>query len=173
MRTLYYCKYYSSIGDIFIGFIGDGIFRIKFGKLTEEHFIWKLMNLYPNYSMKRGKVPNLLKNEFDLYFNGNPLNFRTGVIFLSGTDFQKRVWEEVRKIPYGRLMSYSDIALKIGNPGAERAVGGAVGANPIPIIIPCHRVIRKDGGLGGFGAGIELKKKLLRLEGIIISDNIK
>ncbi|NVM04371.1 MAG: methylated-DNA--[protein]-cysteine S-methyltransferase [Candidatus Helarchaeota archaeon] len=173
MSNLYYCKYHSPIGDIFIGFLEDGIFRIKFGGLTEEDFVRDLMNLYLNCGIKRGNLPSLVKKEFDLYFDGNPIKFRSRVIFLTGTGFQKKVWEEVGKIPYGRLVSYSDIALEMSKTGAERAVGNAVGANPVPIIIPCHRVIRKDGGIGGFGAGIALKKKLLRLEGIIVSGNIK
>lgn len=78
-----------------------------------------------------------------------------------GTDFQKKVWRELVKIPYGRTISYGELAKRIGNPSASRAVGLANGKNPISIIIPCHRVIGKNGSLTGFGGGIEVKRFLL------------
>ncbi|MDR0309516.1 MAG: methylated-DNA--[protein]-cysteine S-methyltransferase [Candidatus Methanoplasma sp.] len=83
-----------------------------------------------------------------------------------GTDFQKSVWREISRISYGEAISYKDIAERIGRPNSYRAVGNACGANPIPLIIPCHRVIASDGGLGGFGGGLSLKKKLREIEGI-------
>ena len=81
-----------------------------------------------------------------------------------GTEFQKRVWKALLTIPYGETMSYGELAKKIGEPKAVRAVGAANGQNPIPIIVPCHRVIGSDGSLTGFGGGLENKKKLLELE---------
>lgn len=83
---------------------------------------------------------------------------------LEGTGFQKRVWTELRTIPYGETISYKELAERIGSPSAVRAVGAANGANPVPIIIPCHRVLGNDGGLTGFGGGLPLKRKLLQLE---------
>jgi len=74
------------------------------------------------------------------------------------------VWNTLSQIPYGKTMSYGEIAVAIGRPHATRAVGGAVGANPIPIVIPCHRVIGKDGSLVGYGGGLPLKERLLALE---------
>jgi O-6-methylguanine DNA methyltransferase len=91
--------------------------------------------------------------QFDL-----PLNMR-------GTDFQLRVWRELESIPYGETRSYSQIAAAIKAPQAVRAVGAANGANPIPIIVPCHRVIGSSGKLVGYGGGLPLKKRLLALEG--------
>ena len=82
----------------------------------------------------------------------------------AGTEFQKRVWRELRRIPYGETRSYADIAAAIGSPGAVRAVGGANHRNPILIVVPCHRVIRKNGELGGFGCGEGIKRYLLELE---------
>ena len=84
---------------------------------------------------------------------------------INGTDFQKSVWNELLKIPYGKTSSYSEIASKIGRPNAYRAVGNACGANPIPLIIPCHRVVAAD-GLGGFLGGLAMKKKLMEIERI-------
>lgn len=83
---------------------------------------------------------------------------------LRGTPFQRRVWSELLKIPYGETVAYGDIAARVGNVNALRAVGQAVGANPIPIVIPCHRVVGKDGRLVGFGGGLPLKERLLYLE---------
>ena len=82
----------------------------------------------------------------------------------SGTSFQRSVWRQLAKIPYGRTCSYADIARRIKNIKAVRAVGGANGANPLCIIVPCHRVIAADGTIGGYSGGIAVKKKLLRLE---------
>lgn len=81
-----------------------------------------------------------------------------------GTAFQQRVWSRLREIPYGETISYVDLAVRIGNPQACRAVGLANGSNPIPIVIPCHRVIGRDGSLVGYGGGLALKKRLLALE---------
>lgn len=82
----------------------------------------------------------------------------------AGTDFQKQVWKATRQIPYGQTRSYWWVAVRMGNPYAMRAVGSALGANPIGIIMPCHRVLRADGGLGGFASGLEWKKLLLAHE---------
>jgi methylated-DNA-[protein]-cysteine S-methyltransferase len=83
---------------------------------------------------------------------------------LPGTPFQRRVWSAMRLIPYGQTLSYGELAHRIGSPAACRAVGGACGKNPLPIIIPCHRVIGQSGGLTGFGGGLEKKRYLLALE---------
>lgn len=84
---------------------------------------------------------------------------------IQGSDFQKRVWTELLKIPYGRTVSYKYIARKLGDLKAIRAVGKANGSNPIPVIIPCHRIINSDGSLGGYSGGLKIKERLLKLEG--------
>jgi len=81
-----------------------------------------------------------------------------------GTDFQRTVWRELTRIPYGQTVSYGELARRVGNPQASRAVGLANGKNPLPIIVPCHRVIGANGSLTGFGGGVEIKRKLLTLE---------
>lgn len=83
-----------------------------------------------------------------------------------GTAFQRAVWRELQAVPFGRTVSYRELGERLGKPSASRAVGGAVGANPLLIVVPCHRVIRTDGALGGFSAGLDAKVKLLELEGI-------
>jgi methylated-DNA-[protein]-cysteine S-methyltransferase len=81
-----------------------------------------------------------------------------------GTPFRRKVWTELRKIPHGKTMSYSDVARRIGSPRASRAVGSACGINPIPLFIPCHRVVAANGGLGGFGGGLKMKESLIAIE---------
>lgn len=87
---------------------------------------------------------------------------------LQATPFQRRVWRELQRIPYGEVRSYGDVARSLGQPGASRAVGTACGRNPIPLFIPCHRVIGSGGALGGFSCGLDVKRRLLRLEGAIV-----
>jgi len=100
------------------------------------------------------------------YFRGKPVDFGDQLDLSSGTEFQRKVWLSCRSIPYGETRSYGWIAGQIGKPGASRAVGNALGKNPIPIIIPCHRVLAADGGIGGFSGGLEVKRRLLKLEGV-------
>jgi len=102
------------------------------------------------------------------YLAGKRKKFDLKIDFkkLPGTPFQKRVWKELIKIPYGTVISYKELARRVGKPKAYRAVGNANGKNPIPVIIPCHRVIAADGSLGGYSSGLHIKKKLLKLEGM-------
>jgi methylated-DNA-[protein]-cysteine S-methyltransferase len=101
------------------------------------------------------------------YFDGTRRHFDLP-LEPRGTEFQLRVWEALTQIPYGQTRSYRDIALAIGKPTAVRAVGAANGRNPLPIVVPCHRVIGSDGSLTGFAGGLEAKTRLLQLEGSLI-----
>jgi AraC family transcriptional regulator of adaptative response/methylated-DNA-[protein]-cysteine methyltransferase len=87
---------------------------------------------------------------------------------VSGSTFQQRVWAELSKIPPGETRSYADIAAAVGQPGAVRAVGTANGSNPVAVLVPCHRVVRSDGSLGGYAGGLDRKRQLLKAEGIEI-----
>lgn len=115
-------------------------------------------------------APNVLLGRtlrlmLDSYFSGAPQDFSIIEVDLSsGTPFQRAVWEFARTIPWGITASYGDIARGIGKPAAARAVGGAMGANPVPIIVPCHRVVGAQGQLTGFAAGLDWKVELLQLE---------
>ena len=108
----------------------------------------------------------------DLYFSGGPIDFTEISVQLYGTEFQQQVWKTIREIPYGEVRSYQWIADRIGRPKSARSIGNAVGANPVSILIPCHRVIRSNGALGGYGGGVERKRQLLVLEGQNI-ENLK
>ena len=101
------------------------------------------------------------------YFAGSRTTFALP-LSLAGTPFQMRVWEIIKTIPYGRTMSYGDIARELGHSNKARAVGGAAHANPLPLVIPCHRVLGAKGVLTGFAGGLDLKKRLLSLEGLQI-----
>lgn len=105
--------------------------------------------------------------QLDEYFRGERRAFDLPLA-PRGTEFQQLVWAALQRIPYGETRSYADIAREIGRPAAVRAVGAANGANPIPIVIPCHRVVASDGGLGGYGGGLARKRWLLAHEGAVL-----
>ena len=103
------------------------------------------------------------KAELQEYFTGQRKAFDVSISF-NGTDFQNAVWQKLLEIPYGRVMSYSNLAKAIGKPKAARAIGNACNKNPIAVIIPCHRVVGKNGSLTGYAGGIGIKEKLLEIE---------
>lgn len=106
----------------------------------------------------------------DNYFNGEIVNFSTiKTIYLTGTAFQQSVWNALKLINYGKTISYGELAQSAGKPGAFRAAGTANGNNLIPLIIPCHRVIKSDGSIGGYSGGVDIKRKLLTIEGVILN----
>ncbi|MCB0357051.1 MAG: methylated-DNA--[protein]-cysteine S-methyltransferase [Bdellovibrionales bacterium] len=106
-----------------------------------------------------GDLQNYIKN----YFVGHSHTYK-GPLKLEGTDFQKKVWQHLRKIPYGKTQSYAEVAKAIGHPKAARAVGTACGKNPLLLLVPCHRVVATNGSLGGFALGLKVKKQLLQIE---------
>jgi len=114
------------------------------------------------------KPSKYIKNRLDDYLSGKSKKIDLKTVLLTGSDFEKKIWSSTADIGHGQLSTYKDIASLSGNPGAYRAAGTALSKNPIFLIIPCHRVIKSDGSIGGFSSGIDLKKKLLRLEGIKI-----
>lgn len=101
------------------------------------------------------------------YIEGQGVGLGERIGFRGGTPFQQAVWRALLEIPRGETRSYAWVARRVGRPGAARAVGQAVGANPLPLLVPCHRVVASDGGLGGFGGGLEMKRALLRWEGAL------
>ena len=107
-----------------------------------------------------------LSRQLQQYAAGKSVRWSVPLDLSTGTTFQQSVWRALRTIPRGETRSYGWVARKVGRPGASRAVGAACGANPIPVIIPCHRVIAGDGSLGGFGGGLPMKRRLLQIEGV-------
>ncbi|GAB2718152.1 methylated-DNA--[protein]-cysteine S-methyltransferase [Paenibacillus thermoaerophilus] len=105
-------------------------------------------------------------DRLERYFAGQPVRFDDIPLDLRGTDFQRKVWEGLRPIPYGQAWTYKQLAESIGKPKAVRAVGAANGRNPVPIVVPCHRVVGSNGTLTGYRGGLRIKKRLLDLEGV-------
>ena len=137
----------------------SGVREILINKKSESDDFSKVIQISPedpkaiNIFTQLREYFNLQRKEFDF-----PLE-------ILGTDFQKKVWDELIKIPYGETISYGELANRMGDKNLMRAVAAANGANPIPIVIPCHRVIGADGSLTGYGGGLDVKQKLLELEG--------
>ncbi len=152
----------SILGTIYIVSSPLGVSNVIFGIGQFERFISGLNGV----TLTEGGLAEKSGQEILQYLRGGLRRFETKLDLSSGTPFQMSVWKELLDIPYGKVKNYGEIAKKIKNPGAARAVGNAVGANPIPIIIPCHRVVATN-GLGGYSCGIEIKRKLLRTEGIV------
>ena len=153
---MYYCYLETPIGELLLAGDNDGLSMIGF----------------PKGSMRREPEPDWIFNEKQLtearrqlreYFAGERREFDLPVR-LSGTEFQVSVLQALQQIPYGETVSYGEIARRIGRPRAVRAVGAANGRNPVPIVVPCHRVIGSTGDLTGFGGGLDTKEALLRLE---------
>ena len=142
--------------------------KIGFIKITEDGGFITEIKLVNNVGKSIEVNENLIQaqNEIEEYLKKERKVFDLP-IKLKGTDFQKKVWNELLKIPYGETGSYFDIAKNINKEKALRAVGTAIGKNPLLIVVPCHRVINKNGNLGGFACGLEVKKKLLKIENII------
>jgi O-6-methylguanine DNA methyltransferase len=164
----------TKIGKLFYIWLEENrsrkIAALSTSKDRIEMYISMLLN-NPRYSKKavirRKRFPGLEK-EISGYFKGDLTKFRISPIFLSGTGFEKRVWKETSSISFGRTISYGELARMCESPGAGRAVGNALGKNPVMIIVPCHRIIKGDGKPGGFQPGIKMKKKLLANEGIVL-----
>jgi methylated-DNA-[protein]-cysteine S-methyltransferase len=147
----------TPIGTLLI--VGDSaaVHRITFperGRAVQPEPEWQ--------ESQRGPVGEALR-QLREYFAGKRATFDLPLA-PEGTVFQRSVWRQLQEIPYGETISYGELARRVGNPKASRAVGSANGANPLPIVIPCHRVIAGDGTLGGFGGGLPTKQTLLALE---------
>ena len=148
---------HTPIGAVLVAGDADAIRRISFpknGKPAAPEPGWG--------HSARGPVGEAIR-QLREYFGGRRTGFDLPLA-PEGTGFQRAVWRQLQEIPYGGTISYGELARRVGNPKASRAVGAANGANPIPIVIPCHRVIASDGKLGGFGGGLPVKQALLELE---------
>lgn len=150
--------------------VGDLILVEEDGELLEIGFTTGKRPAKPPADATEDRKPfRETIRQLDEYFAGRRREFDLPLA-PRGTDFQRRVWRALSGIPYGATCSYADIAARLRNPNAVRAVGLANGRNPIPIVIPCHRVIGKDGSLTGYGGGLPIKKRLLELEGVRVPD---
>ena len=162
MEEIYYSSISSPIGKIWVASDRVGVCLVRFRRENEE-FLEELRGWWGCHPRADGEFNRGVSEEIRAYFEGKITRFSTPV-HPQGGSFDMKVWEALQRIPLGEIRSYQEIAQEVGNPRACRAVGGANGRNPIPLLIPCHRVISKDGGLGGFSSGTEIKEWLLRFE---------
>jgi len=146
----------SPIGELLL--VGDGR-NVTAIWMQSHRAEWRCTNA----RQRDDKAFAVARAQLAEYFSGDRVEFDLPLA-AEGTDFQRKVWRELCRIPYGETISYGDLARRIGQPGAARAVGLANGSNPLPIVVPCHRVIGADGSLTGFGGGIERKRWLLAHE---------
>lgn len=162
----YMCKYNSEIGNIIIVSDGENLTGLWFE--GQKHFL----NLFEEQKEEL-EIFTKTKKWLDIYFSGKKPEFSIPVLF-SGTEFRVKVWNILKEIPYGEVITYGDIAKRLAEEKgikkmSAQAVGAAVGHNPISIIVPCHRVIGNNNNLTGYAGGLDKKKRLLEIEGIDIS----
>lgn len=159
MSEIYYCYYSSLIGRLLMISQDNKLTNLDFeAEQTTPNPKWILQPDLPLFIQ--------VSEALTRYFNGEKETFADIPLAPQGTPFQQSIWQQLCQIPYGETSSYGELAHRIHNPKAVRAVGGAVGSNPISIIIPCHRILGKTRQLTGFGGGLPAKRHLLQLEKI-------
>jgi len=178
MKSMYQITYISfnvPIGIILVAQKKGRVIYVSIGNpdsstdLKNGMFSW-IKKKFPGFDIKESDNDDP-HNEFLIdvrsqvveYFEGGRKHFDIPCE-MTGTNFQKSIWKEIEKVPYGETISYGELAANAGNPGSARAAGNACGKNPIPLVIPCHRVIASNGKLGGFTGGLEMKMFLLNIE---------
>ena len=160
----------TPLGDIFLAFDGQGaLLSLDWSQKGRDDY-YSLKRYYGDDQQRQGDLPASLADPLKAYFEGQIDAIETMPVHLPGTDFQRSVWKALREIPAGTTCSYKDIACKIGNPKAMRAVGMANNSNPIAVVVPCHRVIGADGKMVGYGSGVPRKTWLLRHEGVDVPE---
>ena len=163
--SIRYCLRFCSLGSLLVAATERGVCFVRFGE-REGELEQSLKTVFPFAPLERaesGAVADWARALAD-YVDGRS-NLAEVPLDVRGSQFEKRAWRALRQIPMGETRAYSDIAKRIGNPKAARAVARACAENPVPVVIPCHRVIEKSGSLGGYGGGISRKRALLEREG--------
>lgn len=161
---LNYAVLNTKIGKILVTRTDKGLNNLLFHQPTWGRFFEELKKNERLELVESKSKFSKLGKQLNAYFSGKKVNFNEKLDLSSGTFFEQKVWKKMLKIPYGKTISYGKLAVMAGDSTKARAVGNACGKNPVPIIVPCHRIIKSDGGLGGYGGGIELKKRLLKIE---------
>ena len=152
-----------SLGHILVAESGKGVYAILFGD-NADAMVRDLQERFPQAKLAggdKGKLDDVIR------FIENPASEPDFPLDLQGTAFQQQVWKALRAIPAGKTASYMDVAKRIGAPAAVRAVAQACAANPLAVVVPCHRVVRSDGGLSGYRWGVERKRRLLNREAVL------
>lgn len=166
-RAAAYDRLDSPVGPLYLVASDRGLCAVSFGGDEAGVVAWsRAAGLEP------ARDPVALRpyaHQLREYFSGERHAFDLPVDLSTATPFTRRVLEATARVPFGHLASYRDIARQIGKPGATRAVGNALGHNPVPIVIPCHRIVRSNGALGGYTGGLAIKRQLLSLEGVLLA----
>ncbi|WP_236241061.1 methylated-DNA--[protein]-cysteine S-methyltransferase [Streptomyces sp. CC228A] len=172
VRTVEWAVVDSGVGPLFLAATETGLVNVVFhaeGAIRERALPRLVERLggpepVPDGSRRLAEPIRML----EAYFDGRLRDFRLPLDWSLTGGFTRQVLRELAAgVPYGTLVGYGELAARVGQPGAAQAVGAAMGANPLPVVVPCHRVVESDGGLGGFGGGLETKRRLLVLEGVL------
>ena len=159
---------HSFVGDVLIAASEKGLCAVMFGKPNKQSLISSIEKMFPEEPVEHrpsSMVP--YRQELEDYFAGKRTKFSQPVDLAAVRgSFQRKVLNKLAQVPFGRTVTYGELASRAGAPNAARAVGGAMAANPLAVVIPCHRVVASGGGLGGYSAGLSKKKKLLAHEGL-------
>lgn len=166
MEVAYTC-FDTALGTFYAAFTQRGICELSLSCADEEEFVARLKKRFGVEPVQDDGLVRPLLRQVGSYLRGARVAWNFDIDISDATEFQRAVWEEARRIPYGQTTTYGELARRVGRPKAARAVGAAMGANPLLLIVPCHRVVGADGSLTGFGCGLEVKERLLRLEGAI------
>ncbi len=162
-QQLNYITFSTDMGWVGMLASANGLLRTTLPQ-PSVHEVRQLLGDSISYAIWSPRLFDDLMERLKVYFSGHRTTFPDKLDLSRATHFQREVWEITRLIPYGETRSYAWVAEQIKKPQAMRAVGQALGKNPLPIIVPCHRVVTSDGKLGGFGGGVEVKRYLLSLE---------
>lgn len=168
MKSVYTTSVESKIGIIHLASTKRGVCKITIPGQTKKDFLsWIRKHFEEEEIVESVNENREIIAELDRYFDRKLVRFHAPLDQI-GTEFEKKVWSQLKKIPYGTTITYKDLARRVGNPGAYQSVGRANAANPLPIVIPCHRIVGSGGRLVGYAAGIKTKEFLLRLEGAML-----
>lgn len=162
----------SDIGPLLLAATGTGLVCVAFhaGDAVREKALERMAARLGGEPVHAPNSPRLEEpiRQLERYFAGGLRTFDLPLDWSLCSGFNRQVLRELASgVPYGALVGYGDLAARVGQPGASQAVGAAMGSNPLPVVVPCHRVVESDGGLGGFGGGLETKRRLLALEGVL------
>jgi methylated-DNA-[protein]-cysteine S-methyltransferase len=157
----------SPFGRLLVAVTPGGLVRLSYPEVDTDEELSELAATVSPRILESASATEQVRRELDEYFEGRRHEFEVRVDFGSMQGFRRRVLEQTAKIPFGSVISYRDVATEAGSPNAVRAAGNALGSNPVPIVVPCHRVLRTGGGLGGYTGGLDRKRRLLELEGVL------
>ena len=157
----------SPFGSLLVAVTPRGLVRLSYPDRDTDVVLAELSSTVSPRVLESARATAGVRRQLDEYFGGHRHGFDVPVDYSTVKGFSRRVLEVTSRIPFGAVLTYRDVATRAGSPRAVRAAGNSLGANPVPIVVPCHRVVRTGGGLGGYTGGVEKKLALLRIEGVV------